>query len=200
MMSIILASASPRRRQLLAQAGYEFEVLVSEADEHIEKSRPEEMVKELSRRKAKAVVDALDRTPGKGDSILVIGADTIVVHKGVVLGKPADEEEAFSMLRSLSADTHQVYTGETMILLKDSGGPLTVTFAECTDVEMRELSDQEIRDYIASGDPMDKAGAYGIQGKAAVFVSGIHGDYYNVVGLPICRTVMEIDKLRKYAE
>ena len=170
MMSIILASASPRRRQLLAQAGYEFEVLVSEADEHIEKSRPEEMVKELSRRKAKAVVDALDRTPGKGDSILVIGADTIVVHKGVVLGKPADEEEAFSMLRSLSADTHQVYTGETMILLKDSGGPLTVTFAECTDVEMRELSDQEIRDYIASGDPMDKAGAYGIQGKAAVFV------------------------------
>ena len=200
MMSIILASASPRRRQLLAQAGYEFEVLVSEADEHIEKSRPEEMVKELSRRKAKAVVDTLDRTPGKGESILVIGADTIVVHKGVVLGKPADEEEAFSMLRSLSADTHQVYTGETMILLKDSGGPLTVTFAECTDVEMRELSDQEIRDYIASGDPMDKAGAYGIQGKAAVFVSGIHGDYYNVVGLPICRTVMEIDKLRKYAE
>ena len=167
-MNIILASGSPRRRELLAQAGFEFKVEVSNADEN--------------------VVEAVVRLHNKAeDNCLVIGADTIVVLEGKVLGKPVDEEDAKTMLASLSDRTHQVYTGVALFYVKKGTVEKRETFHECTDVTMVSMSEQEIADYVASGDPLDKAGAYGIQGPAAVFISGIKGDYYNVVGLPISK-------------
>lgn len=179
-MNIILASGSPRRRELLAQAGFEFKVEVSNADENVVEESPEQMVEELAARKAEAVVRLHNKAE---DNCLVIGADTIVVLEGKVLGKPVDEEDAKTMLASLSDRTHQVYTGVALFYVKKG----TVEKRESTDVTMVSMSEQEIADYVASGDPLDKAGAYGIQGPAAVFISGIKGDYYNVVGLPISK-------------
>ena len=178
-MNIILASGSPRRRELLAQAGFEFKVEVSNADENVIEESPEQMVEELAARKAE-------------DNCLVIGADTIVVLEGKVLGKPVDEEDAKTMLASLSGRTHQVYTGVALFYVKKGTVEKRETFHECTDVTMVSMSEQEIADYVASGDPLDKAGAYGIQGPAAVFISGIKGDYYNVVGLPISKIYHKI--------
>lgn len=198
MKKIILASASPRRRELLKQAGFSFEVMVSQTDEHITAETPEKMVEELSRRKARAVASALST-----DS-LVIGADTIVAVDGKILGKPADETDALHMLRELSGRTHQVYTGVTLLAAgqgnadregddhSDSASPYVCTFAECTDVTMYPMTDEEILAYIATGEPMDKAGAYGIQGRAAIFIKEIRGDYNNVVGLPIARLYQEV--------
>ena len=183
-MNIILASGSPRRRELLAQAGFEFKVEVSNADENVIEESPEQMVEELAARKAEAVVRLHNKAE---DNCLVIGADTIVVLEGKVLGKPVDEEHAKTMLASLSGRTHQVYTGVALFYVKKGTVEKRETFHECTDVTMVSMSEQEIADYVASGDPLDKAGAYGIQGPAAVFISGIKGDYYNVVGLPISK-------------
>lgn len=185
MKKIILASASPRRRELLKQAGFSFEVMVSQADETITEKTPEAMVKELSGRKAQAVAQAL----AKGN--LVIGADTLVVMDGRILGKPTDEIDAFRMLKELSGHTHQVYTGVTLLGETDEGRVEKV-FVEKTDVTMYPMTDEEIQAYIGTGEPMDKAGAYGIQGRAAVFVKEIKGDYNNVVGLPIARLYQEI--------
>ena len=181
-MNIILASGSPRRRELLAQAGFEFKVEVSNADENVVEESPEQMVEELAARKAEAVVRLHNKAE---DNCLVIGADTIVVLEGKVLGKPVDEEDAKTMLASLSGRTHQVYVKKGTVEKRE-------TFHECTDVTMVSMSEQEIADYVASGDPLDKAGAYGIQGPAAVFISGIKGDYYNVVGLPISKIYHKI--------
>lgn len=188
-MNIILASGSPRRRELLAQAGFEFKVEVSNADENVLEESPVEMVEELAARKAKAVVNLHDQ---KEDNCLIIGADTIVVLDGKILGKPSDEEDAKAMLASLSGRTHQVYTGVALFMVKEGMIEKKKTFHECTDVTMVPMTEKEIAEYVASGDPMDKAGAYGIQGPAAVFISGIRGDYYNVVGLPISRVYHEI--------
>ena len=174
----VLASQSPRRKELLAQIGLSFEVVVSRADENItEELSPGELVERLSLIKAEAVRDSL---AGREDAPVVIGADTVVYHNGRILGKPKDEEDAFLMLRSLSGDTHSVFTGVS-ILFPDG----TVTFHSETKVGFDELSDAEIRAYIASGEPMDKAGAYGIQGLGGAFVTGIEGEYANVVGFPI---------------
>ena len=179
-MKWILASASPRRRELLAQVGLEFEVLVSDADENIEESlSPDELVKRLSLIKAAAVKEELSAKGADGDSA-VIGADTVVFHNGEILGKPKDEEDAFRMLKSLSGDTHSVYTGVTVLL-----GDETITFANETKVVFDTISDEEIKRYIASKEPMDKAGAYGIQGLGGAFVTSIEGEYANVVGFPI---------------
>lgn len=182
-INIILASGSPRRKELLEQAGYSFLVEVSDADENVEDMAPGAMVEELSLRKAQAVAALHEQDE---QSYKIIGADTIVVLDGKVLGKPSDEEDAMNMLSALSGREHEVYTGVSLLTLQ--GGKITKTqqFFECTKVVMREMSHQEIEAYIATGEPMDKAGAYGIQGRAAIFISGIHGDYYNVVGLPIC--------------
>ena len=192
-MNIILASGSPRRKELLAQAGFDFEVEVSNADENVAEESPTEMVEELAARKAEAVVNLHNK---KEDNCLVIGADTIVVLDGKILGKPADEADAKAMLASLSGRTHQVYTGVTLIRLRkaENGSILqeSRTFSEGTDVSFYPLTKEEIRSYIATGEPMDKAGAYGIQGKAAVFVKEIKGDYNNVVGLPIARLYQEL--------
>ena len=179
-MKWILASASPRRRELLTQVGLTFEVMVSDADENIEESlSPDELVKRLSLIKAAAVKEELSAKGADGDSA-VIGADTVVFHKGEILGKPKDEEDAFRMLESLSGDTHSVYTGVTILL-----GDETIIFANETKVVFDTVSDEEIKRYIASKEPMDKAGAYGIQGQGGAFVTSIEGEYANVVGFPI---------------
>lgn len=196
MEKIVLASSSPRRRELMAQAGFAFEVLVSEADETIETETPGEMVEVLSERKAAAVAEEIKRQGFAEESVLLVGADTMVAIDGKKLGKPKDEKGAEEMLEELSGRTHQVYTGVTLIRLKkaENGSILqeSRTFSEGTDVSFYPLTKEEIRSYIATGDPMDKAGAYGIQGKAAVFVKEIKGDYNNVVGLPIARLYQEL--------
>ena len=196
MEKIILASSSPRRRELMAQAGFAFEVLVSEADETIETETPGEMVEVLSERKAAAVAEEIKRQGFAEESVLLVGADTMVAIDGKKLGKPKDEKGAEEMLEELSGRTHQVYTGVTLIRLRkaENGSILqeSRTFSEVTDVSFYPLTKEEIRSYIATGEPMDKAGAYGIQGKAAVFVKEIKGDYNNVVGLPIARLYQEL--------
>lgn len=196
MEKIILASSSPRRRELMAQAGFAFEVLVSEADETIEAETPGEMVEVLSERKAAAVAEEIKKQGFAEESVLLVGADTMVAIDGKKLGKPKDEKGAEEMLEELSGRTHQVYTGVTLIRLRkaENGSILqeSRTFSEGTDVSFYPLTKEEIRSYIATGEPMDKAGAYGIQGKAAVFVKEIKGDYNNVVGLPIARLYQEL--------
>ena len=189
-MKIILASASPRRRELLDQIGVCFAVQPACGEEKITSADPKKVVEELSAQKAAEVAD----TQKEGDW-LVIGADTVVSCKGQILGKPGSEENAFRMLAMLEGNTHEVYTGVTLIRIKKESGHFyqeSRTFSEGTDVSFYPMTEREICDYIATGEPMDKAGAYGIQGKAAIFVKGIRGDYNNVVGLPIARLYQEL--------
>ena len=174
-MNLILASASPRRKELLGLFGLPFEIRVADIDETMDPGRaPFEEVGRVSRAKAMAV----ERQTGE----IVIAADTIVVCEGKVLGKPRDEAEAKAMLRLLSGRDHQVMTGCTVLMEGKCE-----TFTEVTDLHFRALSEKEIEKYVASGEPMDKAGAYGIQGGAALFCERMVGDYYNVMGLPVCR-------------
>lgn len=177
-MEIILASRSPRRRELLSQIGLKgFRVMASEVDEQVEGNPPPgELVEELSLRKARAV------GAQAGEEDLVIAADTVVVLDGAVLGKPADERDAFAMLSALSGNRHRVYTGVTVLR-----GERALTEHEETLVAFRELEPDEISAYIATGEPMDKAGAYGIQGLGSLLVSRLEGDYFNVMGLPLFR-------------
>lgn len=175
-MNIILASGSPRRRELLERMGIEdFEIITSDADESVDESLPPaEQVELLSRRKADAV--AAEVSPDD----LVIAADTVVAMDGIVLGKPADEEDAFRMLSALSGVRHHVFTGVTVRM-----GDRVLTRHEVTSVDFRTLEAEEVEEYIATGECMDKAGAYGIQGYGCLLVEGIVGDYYNVMGLPV---------------
>ncbi len=192
MNKIILASASPRRRELLEQMGLEFEILPSGIEENPKSHVPWEMVLELSAGKAK---DVFERIPeGEKDSVGVLGADTVVALGDQIMGKPGSRQRAEEMLSLLQGRTHQVYTGVTLITRKE-GELITVSFYERTDVTMYPMSASDIRAYVDTGEPMDKAGAYGIQGKCAVFIKEIKGDYYNVVGLPIGRLYQEMKKL-----
>ena len=177
-MSIILASQSPRRRQLLGQIGLDhFIVRPARGEEVMDPAlSPAQLVEELSRQKAREVAGASD--PGD----LVIAADTVVAIDGRVLGKPHDREEACAMLSALSGREHTVYTGVTVC--RDDR---MLTQHEATQVRFRPLSPREIRAYVDSGEPMDKAGAYGVQELGALLIEGIRGDYFNVVGLPLCR-------------
>lgn len=175
-MKIVLASGSPRRRELLSQAGVEYIVDPADIEEITSETLPAKVVEDLSRQKAQAVAAS-----HKGE--VVLAADTVVAFDDKILGKPTDEEDAFKMLTELSGRTHQVYTGVTIV---DENGN-TKTFSECTDVTMYENSPEAIKSYIQSGEPMDKAGAYGIQGLGAVLVEKISGDYNNVVGLPLAK-------------
>ena len=176
MKKVVLASKSPRRRALLEMLGLDFEIDPSQEPELApEHATPAEIVKSLAAHKAAEVFE-------KHRETLVIGADTIVWLDGELLGKPASEEEAFAMLKRLSGHWHEVYTGISLI---DEKGE--ISDAECSKVLFRELKDEEIIHYIRSGEPMDKAGAYGAQGKGALFVKRIEGDFFNVVGLPVCR-------------
>lgn len=177
-MDIILASKSPRRRALLEQMGVrDFRIVTPDIDEHMDRGLPPaELVRQISLEKAQAVAAQAD------PNTVVIAADTVVALDGVVLGKPADKEEAFRMLSLLSGNRHQVYTGLTVLR-----GEQVFSQWEETAVTFRSLTAEEIEAYIATGEPMDKAGAYGIQGYGALFIEGISGDYYNVMGLPVCR-------------
>ena len=177
-MDIILASQSPRRRELLGQMGLKgFKITSPDVDETVDENlHPSMVVEELSLRKAKAVAAHADQDD------LIIAADTVVALEGTVLGKPSDEGDAFTMLSALSGNRHYVYTGVTVIQ-----GDKTVTQHEVTTVTFRDVEPEEIDNYIATGEPMDKAGAYGIQGLGSLFISGIDGDYFNVMGLPVYR-------------
>lgn len=175
-MAVILASQSPRRKELLGLLGIPFTVRVADIDEHMDPGKPAaEEVARLSREKALAVM--------RQETDIVIAADTVVVLDGCVLGKPSDPDEAVQMLTRLSGNTHEVMTGLTVL----QGARLT-SHTEITRVRFRCLTKEEIEAYVATGAPMDKAGAYGIQSDAsATFVDRLEGDYYNVVGLPVCR-------------
>lgn len=224
-MRIILASASPRRKELLSKLFAEFEIIPAAGEEHRTKELPADIVLELSGQKAHEVEcfisrpdiaqnsgsvefsisrpdiaqrsscsehlkdgimqDMTDQTSPQ-DAYLIIGADTVVAYEGKILGKPEDEEDAVNTLRMLSGNKHQVYTGVTAILARH-GRRECIRFFACTDVTFSPMSDAEIRAYAASGEPMDKAGSYGIQGIGGRFVEKIDGDYNNVVGLPVAK-------------
>ena len=176
-MKLVLASQSPRRKELLGRLGLEFTTKASQVDEEaFSAATPEELVKTLSREKARWVAQR------ESEDAIVIGADTVVVLDGDVLGKPGSQAQAREMLRRLSGRVHQVYTGVSVCQ-----GDFTVTQVEATQVRFRPLTEEEIHCYVRSGEPMDKAGAYGLQGLGALLVEGVEGDYTNVVGLPICR-------------
>ena len=174
-MQLILASQSPRRRELLGLFRRPFVIQVADIDETMDPGKPPyDEVARVSRLKAQAIC--------RKEDDIVVAADTIVVCEGTPLGKPRSEEEAFRMLSLLSGRDHQVMTGFTVLR-----GHRIITHTEVTDIHFRPLSKKEIDDYIATGEPMDKAGAYGIQGGAALFAEKMVGDYYNVMGIPVCR-------------
>lgn len=185
MHHIILASASPRRKELLTQMGLKFEIEPTYGEEVITRKEPKFAVMQLATQKAEEIVDL------HNEDVLVIGADTVVVKDGMILGKPSDAADAVRMLSMLQGSTHQVYTG--VCLIRKSGKVQSdYRFYECTDVEFNPMSEDEIWSYVETKEPMDKAGAYGIQGRGAIYIKGIHGDYNNVVGLPIARLYHEL--------
>jgi septum formation protein len=182
-MELILASGSARRSELLKNCGYEFTVIKSEADESlVNEKEPAELVRRLSLLKARTVLDSLDEERRR--SAVVLGSDTVVVLDGRVLGKPVNAGDAFGMLRAGSGRENTVYTGVAVV--RYEGGKIkTLVDHDSARVFFAELSDREILDYIATGEPMDKAGAYGIQGSFSVFIDRIEGSYFTVVGLPV---------------
>lgn len=185
---LVLASASPRRRELLAQIGVVPEIMPSTIVEKLTTEVPEQAVMELSRQKAEDV--ARFQKPGTW----VIGADTVVSAAGKILGKPASHEDAFRMVSMLEGKVHQVYTGVTLIFCGEKGNRIR-TFAEKTEVSVYPMTVEEISAYAEDKEPMDKAGAYAIQGKFAAFIKGIDGDYNNVVGLPVGRVYQEMKQM-----
>lgn len=193
-MKYILASASPRRKELLKKTGISFEIIPSSIEEKITKTIPSDIVMELAEQKARAVYESLLPSNPGTDALTVIGADTIVVYRGEILGKPSNKSEAYDMLSMLSDRTHQVYTGVSLIVRKHE--KLSVrTFYEKTDVTFYPVHKDDLHAYVESGDSLDKAGAYGIQGDFAIHVKEIKGDYNNVVGLPIGRLYQELQQI-----
>lgn len=188
MKRVILASASPRRKELLEQVGMEFEIIPSGAEETCQETEPSKLVEALALQKAAEVAEALT-----GDYV-VIGSDTIVTKDGEILGKPEDEAHAFAMLEGLQGRTHQVFSGVALIWM-EQGKRKEKSFHVMTEVDVLPMTRQQILDYIATGDCMDKAGSYGIQGCFAEYIRGIVGDYYNVVGLPVSRLMQELRPL-----
>lgn len=187
MRPIVLASGSPRRRELLTQIGLEYTMVPSRKEEVLRYREPRDVVEDLSRQKAEDIASQA------ADGAVVIGADTVVALDGEILGKPHGPEEAAAMLTKLQGRTHQVFTGVTLVF-KDKDGKTEeeVTFSEETKVHIYPMSEDEIRRYVATGDPLDKAGAYGIQGFFAAYVEGITGSFYNVMGLPVGRLYQEL--------
>ncbi len=187
MREIILASSSPRRREILTMAGVPFRVVVSDIAEQISPgSSPEQAVRELARQKAEAV-----QNMPQAEGFPIVAADTVVYLDGKILGKPHSQDEAFSMLSALSGRVHHVFTGVCILVPEREH----ICFCEETLVEFYPLSPKEIRDYIATGEPMDKAGAYGIQGRGLAFVKRIEGDFFNVMGLPAARLIRAMHSL-----
>lgn len=198
MSQIILASASPRRKELLEQIGMEFEICPAKGEEVITQNRPDAVVLELSRQKAEEVAAGVltyhETHPDLAtpQDILVIGADTVVAYGDKILGKPKDEADAGRMLTLLQGKKHSVYTGITLVFIDKNGRTGEHRFFERTDVTMYPMDEDEINRYIATGEPMDKAGSYGIQGRCAIYIKQIEGDYNNVVGLPVARLYQEL--------
>ncbi len=206
---LVLASASPRRKALLEQAGAEFEIIPARGEEILTVTEPEQAVLELSRQKAEEVAKRLSghsfhgaeqkEPEGKGketgdmEHTAVLGADTVVAFEGQILGKPKDKADAFRMLRMLSGNTHSVFTGVTVIA-GTGGAEKIISFAEETKVTMYPMTEEQIQAYVDTKEPMDKAGAYGIQGKCAVYIEKIAGDYNNVVGLPVAALYQKLTK------
>lgn len=190
MDEIILASGSPRRKELLELIGIPVRVIKSSVEERITQTDPGEIVKELSHQKAEDVAASVS------DGI-ILGADTIVWAQGEVLGKPKDRADAYHMLRMLSGRSHSVFTGVTIIVKKEAETKRIQTFFRETLVHVHEMSDEEIEAYLDTGEPFDKAGAYGIQGPFAAFVDGVDGDYQNVVGLPVCAVYQSLKMLKQ---
>lgn len=188
---LILASGSPRRKELLEQIGAEFEILSAKGEEVITSDIPSQVVMELSAQKAEEVAGRYEKELGTGkaceenrQTVVILGADTVVAYENKILGKPKDEADAIRMLQMLAGDTHSVFTGVTL-LIEQAGKREKKTFFAETKVTMYPMSEEEIKAYVATGEPMDKAGAYGIQGKCAAYIERIEGDYNNVVGLPV---------------
>lgn len=188
---VILASGSPRRRELLVMLGVPFDIMVSSAEEEATATHPAEVTEQLSCKKAQEVAARL-QSAGE-ENYVVIGADTVVSVDGRILGKPADREEAREMIGLLQGRQHMVYTGVTLVI-GQGREQKTVTFSQGTRVSVAPMTEGEIRDYIGTPEPYDKAGAYGIQGSFAKYVQGIEGDYYNVVGLPVHELYQHLKK------
>lgn len=188
MRKIILASGSPRRRELLTQIGLEYTVIPSKKEEVLRFTKPEDIVKDLSLQKAQDIADNAEQ------GTIVIGSDTVVALDGEILGKPHTPDNAVKMLQRLEGRSHQVFTGVSVVIkgAGDNGEDVIISFAEETDVHVYPMTEEEIQAYVATGDPLDKAGAYGIQGIFAKHVQGISGCYYNVMGLPIGRLYQEL--------
>lgn len=189
----ILASGSPRRKEILSRLGFEYEIKVSDCSEEHDDMAPASIVEELSRRKAQAVADQPD-TDGE---CIIIAADTLVALDGKVLGKPADRADSERMIRALSGRAHQVYTGVTLIQLPSGKRS---TFSDRTDVHVRELTDAEIREYVDSGEGDDKAGAYAIQGEFGRFITAFEGSRDNVIGFPSEMFMSELNKFKEVTE
>jgi len=185
----VLASGSPRRKELLGSLGIDFEVIPATGEEIIESTRPSEVVCSLSAAKAKEIFHKHLRD--NTDTLVVIGSDTVVSYSEKILGKPTDRKDADRMIRSIQGNLHQVYTGVT-IVWGSSIEQKEITFYECTDVEVYDMDDEEISAYLDTDEPYDKAGAYGIQGLFGKYVKRINGDYNNVVGLPVSRLYREM--------
>ena len=193
MVKFVLASGSPRRKELLEQLGMQFEISSAHGEEIITKEQPWEIVEELSMQKATEVADRYEAEHGVQENTVVIGADTIVAYGAEIMGKPKSRQHAIEMLSELQGHVHQVYTGVTLIIMTGKDRKL-ICFHEKTEVEMYPMTQAQIEAYVSTGEPMDKAGAYAIQGKCAAYIKGIRGEYNNVVGLPIARLSQELSK------
>lgn len=194
MYQVILASESPRRKEIMENMGIPYKVLVANVAEVAEETVPSEMVQALARLKTNAVKQKLDSQYEENQEVILIGADTMVFYKEHALGKPKDEADAVRMLEMLSDDVHEVYTGVSIIIKNKEKGDESFSFAVCTKVVVQPLTKQQIMDYIATGEPTDKAGAYAIQGKFGIYIKEIIGDYYNVVGFPVASIYAELLK------
>lgn len=193
MVKFVLASGSPRRKELLEQIGMQFEISSAHGEEIITKEQPWEIVEELSMQKATEVADRYEAEHAVQENTVVIGADTIVAYGAEIMGKPKSRQHAIEMLSELQGRVHQVYTGVTLIIMTGKDRKL-ICFHEKTEVEMYPMTQAQIEAYVSTGEPMDKAGAYAIQGKCAAYIKGICGEYNNVVGLPIARLSQELSK------
>lgn len=187
MYQIILASASPRRKEIMDLMGIPYNVITGDVEEITDETNPAEMVQAIARLKATSIASSLETKDKEYGEVIVIAADTMVFYREHTLGKPKDEADAVRMLQMLSDDEHEVYTGVSIVIKNKDGKEENISLAVGTKVYVQRLTTEQIMDYIATGEPMDKAGAYAIQGKFGIYIKEIVGDYYNVVGFPIAR-------------
>lgn len=187
MYKVILASGSPRRKEIMDIMGIKYEVISSDVKEEVHETEPAAMVKALAILKSNAVADIINKEKQKDQEYIIIGADTMVFYEENALGKPKDVEDAVRMISMLSGNTHEVYTGVGIVILHYDGTREELSTAVSTKVSVQDMTIAQIREYVATGEPMDKAGAYAIQGQFGIYIKEIQGDYYNVVGFPIAK-------------